>query len=426
MTESLQILYGDAAVGILAYNRRKDEITFAYDEAWRFSHDAFPVSLALPLARGIHAEDSIRPFLQGLLPDNPAVLDAWGKRFQVSPRNPFDLIRNVGEDCAGALQFVRPERLERILSGELDSLTPLNEEDLEKRMTALHSQARAVPVEIEGRFSLAGAQTKDALYQRDGKWFVPGGRIPSTHILKPEIDEFEHHALNEHFCLQLAAEAGLMRAGSEVLEIGGKQVLCVKRFDRTIHPDGTIIRWHQEDTCQATGRYPNQKYQSDGGASAAEIARLLERFSDDRQDDVGRFIMALALNWVIAGTDAHSKNYSLLHGSGNFLRLAPFYDLASWLPYERDARSTKVKLAMKIGGTYRLHQIDGKRWRTWAEEAGQDPLWVMACVETLVGNVVESVDKVRDHIAEEHGNPFLDEIATRIAERARMCVAALE
>ena len=425
MTEALQILYGDTAVGTLAHDRRKDAITLTYDNAWRFSHDAFPVSLALPLTRGIHADDSIRPFLQGLLPDNPAMLEAWGKRFQVSPRNPFDLIKHVGEDCAGALQFVRPERLERILSGELDSLTPLNEEDMEKRMAALHSQARAVPVEIEGRFSLAGAQTKDALYQRDGKWFVPGGRIPSTHILKPEIDEFEHHALNEHFCLQLAAEAGLMRARSEVLEIGGKQVLCVKRYDRTMDPDGTIIRWHQEDTCQATGRYPNQKYQSDGGASAAEIAMLLEQYSDDRQDDVRRFIMALALNWVIAGTDAHSKNYSLLHGPGNFLRLAPFYDLASWLPYERDTHSTKVKLAMKIGGSYRLHEIDGKRWRKWAEEAGQDPLWVMACVEALVNQVAGAVDKVREAIAETHDTRFLHDLAGRIKDRVEACQSRL-
>ena len=425
MTETLQILYGDTAVGTLAYDRRKDSITLAYDETWRFSHDAFPVSLSLPLARGVHADDAIRPFLQGLLPDNPAVLDAWGKRFQVSPRNPFDLIKHVGEDCAGALQFVRPERLERILSGELDSLVPLDEEDLERRMAALQSQARAVPVEIEGRFSLAGAQTKDALHQKDGRWFVPGGRIPSTHILKPEIDEFEHHALNEHFCLQLAATAGLIRSGSEVLEIGGRRVLCVKRYDRTVDSDGTIIRWHQEDTCQATGRYPNEKYQTEGGASAAEIARLLKQSSDDPQDDASRFIMALALNWAIAGTDAHSKNYSLLHAPGSFVRLAPLYDLASWLPYERDPNSTKVKLAMKIGGTYRLHEIDGKRWRKWAEEAGQDPLWVMACVETLVGNVIESVEKVRDDIAKSLDIPFLHELARRIAERTKVCATLL-
>ena len=260
------------------------------------------------------------------------------------------MVKHVGEDCAGAIQFVRPERLDWILSGELDSLTPLTEEDLAQRIIDLKSQARSIPTQIQGRFSLAGAQTKDALYQKYGLWFVPGGRIPSTHILKPELDEFDHHSLNEHFCLQLAAKVGLIRAESRIIEIGGKQVLCVKRYDRTIDPGGNIIRWHQEDTRQAMGRYPNQKYQADGGPGVAEIVGLLDRFSDDREDDISRFIMALALNWVIAGTDAHSKNYSLLHGAGNFLRLAPAYDLASWLPYQRDANSTKVKLAMKIGG----------------------------------------------------------------------------
>jgi len=202
-----------------------------------------------------------------------------------------------------------------------------------------------------------------------------------THILKPQLEEFEEHALNEQFCLQLAAKVGLMRAESRILEIAGKKVLCVKRYDRTLDTGGKIVRWHQEDTCQAMGRYPNQKYQADGGPGAAEIVGLLDRFSDDREDDTSRFIMALALNWVIAGTDAHSKNYSLLHGVGNFLRLAPAYDLASWLPYERDANSTKVKLAMKIGGTYRLHQIDAARWNQLAVEADLPPDWVTAYVQ---------------------------------------------
>jgi serine/threonine-protein kinase HipA len=425
MMEYLQILYADTAVGALTYDRRKDTITLTYDESWRFSSDAFPVSLSLPLARRAHPDAAIRPFLQGLLPDNSAVLDAWGKRFQVSPRNPFDVIKHVGEDCAGALQFVRPERLEKILSGELDSLTLLTEDGLAKRMIDLQFQARSIPTPIEGRFSLAGAQTKDALYQKDGRWYVPAGRIPSTHILKPEMDELVHHALNEHFCLQLAAKTGLMRAESSILQIDGSRVLCVKRYDRTMDPHGNIIRWHQEDTCQATGRFPNQKFQNDGGASAAEIIGLLERFSDDREDDTSRFIMALALNWVIAGTDAHSKNYSLLHVPGNFLRLAPFYDLASWLPYERDANSTKVKLAMKIGGTYRLHDIDGSRWRKWAEEAKQRPDRVMACVETMVDRIIESVDTVLAEISESHDAPFLHDLARRISERAQACGAAL-
>jgi serine/threonine-protein kinase HipA len=427
MTETLQILYGDTLVGALSYDRRKDAITLAYDEDWRFSSDGFPASLSLPLEKRVHTDDSIRPFLQGLLPDNPAVLEAWGKRFQGSPRNPFDLIKHVGEDCAGALQFVRPERLERILSGELDSLLPLDEENLEKRISALKSQSRAVPVEIEGRFSLAGAQTKDALYQKDGKWFVPGGRIPSTHILKPEIDEFEYHALNEHFCLMLASRVGLRSTESSIIKIGGKSILCVERYDRVTHGDGPLVRWHQEDLCQALGRNPQQKYQVDGGPSASEIVTLLDRSSDDYESDVVEFIGALAFNWIIAGTDAHSKNYSLIHGRGSFLRSAPLYDLASWLPYERDPNSRKIKLAMKIGGTYRLHEIDKSNWMKWAEETGLlSPNGVIEVVNMTVHGVLDSLPALRDSMLADHDVPFVEKLALLIQDRARKCEAVIE
>ena len=52
----------------------------------------------------------------GLLPDNDRVLQNWGKRFQVSPKNVFRLISHVGEDCAGTVQFVSPERLETLIA----------------------------------------------------------------------------------------------------------------------------------------------------------------------------------------------------------------------------------------------------------------------------------------------------------------------
>jgi serine/threonine-protein kinase HipA len=200
MKDVLHILYGTTPVGSLGYNRRKDEISLSYEESWQFTKDGFPMSLSLPLARKTHPDGSIRPFLQGLLPDHQATIDAWGKRFHVSPRNPFDIIKHVGEDCAGALQFIRPERLDMILSGELDSLTYLSEADLTRRMDDIKAQSHAIPTLTDGRFSLAGAQTKDALHLKDGQWFVPTGRIPSTHILKPQLEDFEDHTLNEHFC----------------------------------------------------------------------------------------------------------------------------------------------------------------------------------------------------------------------------------
>ena len=420
--DTLHILYGDIPVGTLAYAREKDEISLTYDESWQFGRESFPISLSLPLAKRSHPDAAMRPFLQGLLPDNPAVIEAWGKRFQVSPRNPFDVIKHVGEDCAGAFQFVRPERLDLILSGALDSLVRLSEDDVAKRMIDLQSQARSIPTLLEGRFSLAGAQTKDALYQKDGGWFVPSGRIPSTHILKPQLEEFEEHALNEHFCLKLASRLGLRSAESRILSVAGMKVLCVERYDRvTYTAGGPLVRLHQEDVCQALGRYPHQKYQADGGPSAAEIANLLNRSSDDHEADVATFIASLAFNWVIAGTDAHSKNYSLIHGQGSYLRSAPLYDLASFLPYQRDPNSTKVKLAMKIGGTYRLHEIDASHWEKWAEEVDLAPERVIRIVRLTVQGVMDSLDLVEETIREENDSPFIQKLTDVINHRAARC-----
>jgi hypothetical protein len=40
-------------------------------------------------------------------------------------RYPFALIGNVGEDCAGAVQFVRPERLDEVKSGATPALAAI-------------------------------------------------------------------------------------------------------------------------------------------------------------------------------------------------------------------------------------------------------------------------------------------------------------
>lgn len=68
MIDTLHILHGDTTVGWLTYERRRDEISFSYDESWQFGRESFPVSLSLPLAKSKHSDEAIRPFLQGLLP----------------------------------------------------------------------------------------------------------------------------------------------------------------------------------------------------------------------------------------------------------------------------------------------------------------------------------------------------------------------
>ena len=113
MSEELSIIASGRLIGRVV--RSGNRLAFRYDASWAGADDAFPLSVSMPLVLEEHPHKVTDTWLRGLLPDNNVVLDQWGKRFHVSPRNPFKLLEYVGEDCAGAIQFVRPERQQSLL-----------------------------------------------------------------------------------------------------------------------------------------------------------------------------------------------------------------------------------------------------------------------------------------------------------------------
>jgi serine/threonine-protein kinase HipA len=272
----------------------------------------------------------------------------------------------MGEDCAGAVQFVRPDRYEDVINAEHVEIDWLTEEEVGVRLRDLveqHGTGR-LPGD-RGHFSLAGAQPKMPLIFDGGRWRIPSGPVPTTHILKPPAQQdLNGFHINEHLCLRLAKELGLAVAESRIQRFAGQEALVVARYDRLRTEEGRVMRLHQEDTCQSLGVSPLRKYQNEGGPGPADIVNLLLRESDDAETDVAAFLDALALNWVIGGTDAHAKNYSLLLSSGS-LRLAPLYDLISMLPYPHRVHFREAALAMKIDGEYRLWKIRGGTGNDW-------------------------------------------------------------
>jgi serine/threonine-protein kinase HipA len=65
----------------------------------------------MPLASPEHGNRVVSPYLSNLLPDNTDILRRWRQRYGVRSHSPFALLEHVGEDCAGAIQYVRPDRL---------------------------------------------------------------------------------------------------------------------------------------------------------------------------------------------------------------------------------------------------------------------------------------------------------------------------
>ncbi|MEY9126923.1 MULTISPECIES: type II toxin-antitoxin system HipA family toxin [Bradyrhizobium] len=424
MAELIALLDGTEVRRVRSEARGR--LTFVYDNAWRNAEGAYPLSLSMPLAAEEHGPATVRSFLWGLLPDNEQVLERWAKKFQVSARNVFALISNVGEDCAGAIQFVTPDRLGTLKTGEDDKIEWLDKPEIANRLRVLREDHAAWRLPRDtGQFSLAGAQPKTALVLKDNKWGIPSGRIPTTHILKPPTGHFDGHAENEHICLQLARELGLPAAETKVMRFEQEIAIVVERYDRQVSGND-IIRVHQEDICQAMGIPPTKKYQNEGGPTPADVVELLRTYSTDREADLETFVSALIFNWLIGGSDAHAKNYSLLLASGALVRLAPLYDIASILPYDHvDQR--KIKLAMKVGGEYKLDQIGLRQWQKFARETRVDADVLIATLNSMAGQIPDLVADIRTR-AQKEGleNAVIERLATALSTRAKDCEHVLK
>ena len=424
MSESLVVLLEDSVAGTLT-RMPGGRLRFDYDEAYRARSDATPLSLSMPRQVRSHGNRAVTPWLWGLLPDNDAVLARWARQFHASASSPFSLLATpIGEDCAGAVRFVAPDDADRLLQHKGD-VTWLTEDEVGERLSDLKSDSTAwLGKSFTGQFSLAGAQAKTALLFQDGRWGVPSGATPTTHILKPAVAGLDDHDLNEHLCLDAARRAGLLVARTQVRRFGDESAIVVDRYDRV--PVGERrVRVHQEDLCQALGFPPSQKYQSEGGPTPIHIIELLRTAMPARSADdaLWRFIDALAWNWLIAGTDAHAKNYSLLL-AGNHVRLAPLYDVASALPY--GIHEKRLRLAMKLGGDYDVFTYRNP-WPRTAEELGVD-------VDRTNDRVAELASRAPDAFTDSAATSEVTELkrdlprrlVDLVCERVSRCTALLE
>ena len=354
--------------------------------SFKYNEDAdTPLSVNLPLQKEAFNDKLTRSFFNNLLPEE-GIREAVARYKQVSTNNPFALLKEIGGECAGAVELY-PEGYAK--ETEPSVLKPITKEKIAE---LLKNQAQ-IPLLTgeEIRLSLAGAQQKIALAiipEDSDNYYLPQGDYISTHIIKPQNPYFEDIIYNEHFCMSLAKLIGLPTAISSIKDFNGEKGYVVKRFDR--ETDSTcasrLKRIHQEDFCQALC-LPDKKYQKEGGASIKQCYKFIANANFNRKADALRnFLKAIVFNFIIGNSDAHGKNFSLLHKQGRY-ELSPLYDLVSTGVYE----TLSPNSAMSVGGEYNPNLIHRSHFIAMAKDLEIKPTMVEKIIDDLVVKTTEAL-----------------------------------
>lgn len=313
------------------------------------------ISIGMPLQTETYGDQQCEAYFGGLLPESTDARKAIAKRYGISYNNSFALLKAIGYDCAGAVslheindQFT-PQRT-FLLEGII-----ITDNELYEHIKVLPQ--RPLFMDFEGlRLSLAGVQDKAAVCMIDNQITLPKHGCPTTHILKPAINQFEGIVENEYFCLKIASHIGLPAPSVEIRRVKDIHYLLIKRFDRKIE-NNYVERIHQEDFCQALGVVPSRKYQNEGGPGFKECFELVNNITLPAVDR-NILISAVIFNYLMGNMDAHGKNFSLLHSTPSIVRLAPFYDVICTSVYS----GLTTKMAMKIGSKYESDRVLARHW----------------------------------------------------------------
>ncbi|MFA5975954.1 MAG: type II toxin-antitoxin system HipA family toxin [Elusimicrobiota bacterium] len=392
----LQVFMNTSRVGTLE-REASGRLLFAYHVDWLSKPQAIPISLSLPLREERYADDRPAAFFDNLLPDTADVRRRIAETTGSPDASVFELLRIIGRDCIGALQLIpdgEPSPSQKQVSGK-----PISD----KRIAAILQGLSVLPQGSEEepfRISIAGAQHKTAFLKLGGRWAIPEGSTPTTHIFKPPIGKLPNgvdltaSVANEWLCLELTKALGLSVANAEMKTFQSVPSLVVERFDRRWSTDHKRLdRIVQEDLCQALGVPSGRKYESHGGPGVRTLMRFLDG-SDHREKDRVTFMRTQLAYFFLGAIDGHAKNFSI-HLTRTGFRLAPLYDILTVWPALRKSEIPwkQVKFAMAIGDSrhYDLRTIQSRHWFETARRCGFDT----RVMQTILDDLLARIDTLR-------------------------------
>ena len=225
--------------------------------------------------------------------------------------------------------------------------------------------------------SLGGARPK--AHVRDANGNLAIAKFPSA----------AHDTWNvmawEKVALELAAQAGITVPATTLLNLAGRSVLVVDRFDRTRDADGGPVG----RVGYVSAMTMLQSTDGEQG-SYLEIAEAIEERSSQATADLRQLWRRIVFSILISNTDDHLRNHGFLHEGGDSWRLSPVFDVnpnpdpgAKHLSTAIDLGddTANISLALSVADYFRLSaeeanivvaqvQAAVSRWATVARQHG--------------------------------------------------------
>jgi serine/threonine-protein kinase HipA len=326
MTDTVEIYtdQGDETllVGRFRYiaKRRGQSSVFEYADDWIDHPNAFALDPAnLPLIRQPFYTNSEKSALPGALRDTAP--DRWGQRLikrafrktgDDRTLSEIDYLLAINDRTRiGALRYKRED--EDTFDHDIGQyqVPPLI------RLPALVDAANAVQSNTETAEDLklllnegsplGGARPKSAVVDNDGTLAI--AKFP-----KPDDDR--SIPLGEVLAMTLAGRAGIKAAAARMVDVAGRPVAVITRFDRR---DGQRIPFLSAMSLLGL---------NDGDeATYTDIAEVIRSYSSAPTEDLHELWRRIVFSVLIGNLDDHLRNHGFLYDHDNQWRLSPAYDL---------------------------------------------------------------------------------------------------
>ncbi len=325
---------------VLAGNRRgAAEGRFVYGRSYLERANAVALDpLALKLSPRTYATLALGGVFGALRDASP---DYWGRRI---------IQRHLGKAQPGELEYLlySPDDRAGALGFGLKQTPPAPKRTFNRTLDLAKLQAIADAIVAGEEFpdatdheqvenlmligtSMGGARPKGVVEDDAGLWIAKFNRP----------DDAWNSARVEQAMLILARACGLSTADSRVIEVAGRDVLLVSRFDRKRTPQGylrarmisalTLLR--AEDTYQSRDKW-----------SYVLLAEELRRVCADPARNAAELFRRMCFNALISNLDDHPRNHAFI-ARGTDWQLSPAYDLTPAVPVGTERRD----LAMECG-----------------------------------------------------------------------------